>query len=506
MDSSFFFPLPKSDGTSGGWFDMILLTQEQSQIVSCDSSTILISAFAGTGKTTTLREFAAARPKKRILLIVFNNDAARSIRQIMPPHVDVYTSHALAFRAIARNWRREKLNRSPSAFCIKDLGIASDYEQARHIRDAINAFCYSNSIDIEGWARGYYAAKRRDLSTIDEPAFFNGLLKLWNILIDPDSNVGLHDVYFKLWQISRPKLNYDVILVDESQDTNDALLDVISLQLHAQRTIVGDSHQAIYAFRGAKDIMQQINGQRLYLTESFRFGQEIARLATEFLSTFKQENKSLLGRARWQSQILMPGEKLPKEGKSAVICRTNAVVFTRAARAIARDLPSLNVNIPDSALDDIVDAYYIFSKQFDHVRNYLMRKFSSFDKMVNYAESSADRELMMRCKIVEQHQHDIPKIAKKIRKLRDPDAQLTITTAHRSKGLEWENVALDKDFVSVMRGDEPAVSSYSDDDEYVLSEDEANLYYVAMTRAKNTLVINDELYHFAVWRDEQRAR
>jgi hypothetical protein len=62
-----------------------------------------------------------------------------------------------------------------------------------------------------------------------------------------------------------------------------------------------------------------------------------------------------------------------------------------------------------------------------------MKKFNSFDDMIEYAESSADLELMMRCRIVEQHQHDIPELAEKIRKLRDPDAQLTITTAHRSK-------------------------------------------------------------------------
>jgi F-box protein 18 (helicase) len=478
-----------------------MLTAEQSQIISCDAQMIRITAFAGTGKTTTLREFASARPKKRALLIVFNSDAAKAIRQIMPWHVDVKTSHSLAFQAIARNWRREKINRSPSALYIRDAGIARDYEQARHIKDAINAFCYSSALDIVQWAREYYSARSRELSRIGEHAFVFGLMKLWDILADPNSLVGSHDVYFKLWQMSRPKLGYDLIMVDEAQDTNDALLDIISLQQHAQQVIVGDSHQAIYGFRGAKDIMSAINGQRLYLTNSFRFGPEIAELATDFLAVFKSESKSLKGGASWQSRVLEPGEKPPKEGKKAIICRTNAAVFSRAARACAvNNSRSLNVNIPDEALSDIVDAYYLLSGQRDLVKNFLMKKFASFGEMMDYAESSGDLELMMRCRIVEKHQHDnIPELAQKIRELHDPDAQLTITTAHRAKGLEWDHVVLEDDFMSVMNGDEPAVPS-GGNDEYLLPQEEANLYYVAMTRAKSTLLVNVSLRQFTRWK------
>jgi F-box protein 18 (helicase) len=480
-----------------------MLTDEQLQIVSCDAQTIIATAFAGTGKTTTLREFAAARPRKRTLLIVFNRDAAQSIRNIMPAHVDVKTSHSLAFQAIARNWRREKINRSPSPLYIRDAGIARDYEQARHIKDAINAFCYSNALNIEQWAREYYSGKRRELSNrIGEHAFVDGLVKLWDILADPNSSIGSHDVYFKLWQMSRPKMNYDVILVDEAQDTNDALLDVISLQQHAQRVVVGDSHQAIYSFRGAKDIMPMVNGQRLYLTTSFRFGQEIAELATDFLSVFKSESKSLKGGASWQSHVLEPGEKPPKEGKKAIICRTNAAVFSEAAKRCANNM-RVNVNIPDEALNDIVDAYYLFSEQRERVKNFLMKKFNSFGEMLDYAESSNDLELMMRCRIVEKHQHEIPELAQKIRDLRDPNAQLTITTAHRAKGLEWDHVILQDDFMSVMRGDEPAVPTGSHD-EYVLPSDEANLYYVAMTRAKSTLLLNQSLHQFVKWKRPER--
>jgi superfamily I DNA/RNA helicase len=389
-----------------------------------------------------------------------------------------------------------------NALFIVESGIAKDFERAKYIKEAISEFCFSSALDIETFAAEHY--KKRELSLrIDEQEFMHGVRRLWSALIDPETPVGLHDAYFKLWQMSRPKLRYDVILLDEAQDTNDALLDVINFQQHAQRVVVGDPHQAIYGFRGAKNIMSLINGQQLYLTESFRFSSPIAELATDLLTVFKGERKSLKGVASWKSQVLMPGEKTIDTGKKAIICRTNAAVFAEAAEACEKN-KRVNVNIPDAALDEIVDAYYIFDGRRSRVKNSLMRKFNSFIEMLDYAESSGDRELMMRCKVVERYRDAIPELVQKIRKSQDASAQLTITTAHRAKGLEWDHVALCDDFPELMRGDEPAAVS-TDPEDYVLAAEEANLYYVAITRARQTLVINEQLRSFVAWKSKWKS-
>lgn len=59
-------------------------------------------------------------------------------------------------------------------------------------------------------------------------------------------------------------------------------------------------------------------------------------------------------------------------------------------------------------------------------------------------------------------------------------AQVTVSTAHRSKGLEWPVVVLNEDFADIT---DPLLP----DDERT---DETNLLYVAVTRARKTLVIN----------------
>ncbi len=60
-------------------------------------------------------------------------------------------------------------------------------------------------------------------------------------------------------------------------------------------------------------------------------------------------------------------------------------------------------------------------------------------------------------------------------------AKITLTTAHKSKGLEYDQVVLANDFPS----------NYNKEGEYVgLSEEERNLLYVASTRAIKKLEYN----------------
>jgi superfamily II DNA or RNA helicase len=54
----------------------INLTEEQKEIVSArlgKAECFIVNAYAGTGKTTTLREFAAHRLEQRILYICFGS-------------------------------------------------------------------------------------------------------------------------------------------------------------------------------------------------------------------------------------------------------------------------------------------------------------------------------------------------------------------------------------------------------------------------------------------------
>lgn len=53
------------------------LTEQQLAVVSSGSKALKVVAFAGAGKTSTLRAYAQARPEQRILYLAFNRAIAR---------------------------------------------------------------------------------------------------------------------------------------------------------------------------------------------------------------------------------------------------------------------------------------------------------------------------------------------------------------------------------------------------------------------------------------------
>src|ERR1035437_4765127 len=83
------------------------LTQEQLAIIK-STGNIRINAVAGSGKTTTIIEYANARPKgSRILYLAFNKsvklEAMRMFRERGLDNVKVETAHSLAYKHVVYN-------------------------------------------------------------------------------------------------------------------------------------------------------------------------------------------------------------------------------------------------------------------------------------------------------------------------------------------------------------------------------------------------------------------
>ena len=88
-----------------------------------------------------------------------------------------------------------------------------------------------------------------------------------------------HNGYLKLYQLRKPKLDidYDVILLDEAQDTNPAIQDIVMRQKCA-RVVVGDRHQAIYSFIGAEDTLRKVQATRTFINRfGFTFERKLLR-------------------------------------------------------------------------------------------------------------------------------------------------------------------------------------------------------------------------------------
>lgn len=137
-----------------------------------------------------------------------------------------------------------------------------------------------------------------------------------------------HDHYLKMWALSEPKIAADFLLLDEAQDTNPVVEQVFTAQRgHAQLVLVGDSAQAIYGWRGARDVMSTFDGRQLTLSRSFRFGPALAEEANRWLAIVDAPIR-LIGSPS------LPTELAKTARPDAVLCRTNVGAMVEVIRQL----------------------------------------------------------------------------------------------------------------------------------------------------------------------------
>ena len=292
-------------------------------------------------------------------------------------------------------------------------------------------------------------------------------------MIAPTDQLPLgHDGYLKLWALGRPVIAAEYILLDGAQDSNPAVLGVLAAQ-RSQIVYVGDRHQQIYEWRGAVNAMDRITSCReAYLTRSFRFGPAIAAAATAVIEMLG-ETKPLEGNPAVRSSIG------PVASPSAILARTNAGVMTEVIGMLdVQRTPHLvgGVNELLRLLDDVTA---LKAGQPGSCPEFI--GFSSWDEVVQFAESEEGESLRMFVQLVQRFGE--LHLLWALRRVSDSEARadVVISTAHKAKGREWDTVRLSPDFAST-RPEKP-----------VPDDSERRLFYVAMTRAKQRLDVSPEI-------------
>ena len=309
-------------------------TAEQQAIIDTyrAGQQMVVQARAGTGKTSTLKMLAAATPQRSGIYIAYNRAIATDAARSFPRNIECRTAHSLAFRAIGHQYKRRLDGpRQPARIVAQLLGVRplridaslllSETQVARIVLDTVARFCRSADPEITRWHVPFIEgitdpeARGRLRDTVVPLA-----RKAWADLSQTEGRLRFqHDHYLKLWQLQGPRLEVDVVMLDEAQDANPLIADIVERQTHAQRVMVGDAAQAIYAWNGAVDAVEKFDpsAPRLYLSESFRFGPVIAEEANKWLGILG-ENPKLTGRASHASNVA----RLPEP--DAILCRTNA--------------------------------------------------------------------------------------------------------------------------------------------------------------------------------------
>jgi hypothetical protein len=66
---------------------------------------VVVNAYAGSGKSTTLRLLAETHPRQKFLYLCFNKNVADAARQVFPSNVRVSTMHGVAYAAMHKRFR-----------------------------------------------------------------------------------------------------------------------------------------------------------------------------------------------------------------------------------------------------------------------------------------------------------------------------------------------------------------------------------------------------------------
>ncbi|MEE6481683.1 hypothetical protein FKM82_012932 [Ascaphus truei] len=308
--------------------------------------------------------------------------------------------------------------------------------------------------------------------------------------------------YLKLWQLRRPRLSpYDAIFVDEAQDCTPAITQVV-LSQPCGKIFVGDPHQQIYSFRGAVNALCEVPHTHIfYLTQSFRFGAEIAYVGATILDASKNlRDKTLVG---GYQEGNIQGHS---EGQIAILSRTNYCVFNEAVRVTDGETPS-RIHIIGGpgkfGLNKILDIWVLLQLETERGKRSLRIKDpyiamwarnGGFSAMKKYALCAEDKELEGKIAVVEKHNLRIPELVERIEVCHTPEqtfADYVLGTVHKAKGMEFDTVQVTDDFVKI-----PCARHNFERLQFQFGmsvEDEWNLIYVAVTRAKKHLVITKSI-------------
>lgn len=495
-------------------------TDEQKAVIKCTDPLIVVNACAGSGKTATLLGIMKANPNKKILYIVFNTsmreEASEKVKKYGFRHVDIKTSHGLAYKHFGK---------------MNDIGNISYLHVAE-------AFSWGDSPQRRGYLRIIYSYYKKYLqssflsikeycdeikveiipklrtyiknATIEEAQ--KNLEKIW-IAMETGQIKMTHDYYLKYFALSdKVEKTYDIVLLDEAQDTNEIMLNIMGTKFpSARKIIVGDHNQAIYAWRGAINAMEffsKMDGAtRLSLTNSFRVGENTASLANFVVNS----KRDLLSNMKGLNSNQNLAKTVTREKTFTYLARTNATLFEYGVNNMSKKL-YFNNNVSFKILEEV---YALYKGNMRAIEDPRLKLFSSFDSLKFHVEEDGveEAEIKIAVNVVDKYKDETIIHLNELKKnlASKESCDVILSTVHASKGLEYESVVLADDFVDIEKISEKLYFLENKTFEFnetsekfkklkekyeslqTWFKEECNILYVAVTRSFGELELNKSL-------------
>lgn len=508
------------------------LTEEQCEILnfSLYGNDFKVNAFAGTGKTTLIKAIASALDRmkfdQKTIYLAFNKDIAADVGSDKPDSMKVYTFHQLARTCIIDYDPRlvKKLknpfvnyyidlraffknNESP----FKDdillkvcLDVISEFMKSPsdtfhidHIKDSYTKRIYNKIfydfkehneiLESEPNKTIDNFIKNSKLHSILIDKILNLSSILWNIITDPNNDIQLSfDAYLKYWSLISHTFKVKTVLIDEAQDIDPVMLAAVG-KIKAQKIYVGDKNQQIYRWRGAVNAMESIECDEFYITESFRFDKTIAHMANKILQKLGNYKKIITNKSS--------SNKYEDNMSYTILCRTNLAIIKSAFDLAKNKKVCVVSSNKGSYLDDVIKICELLSNFEKGIKSNhpLFREYESFNDLIQNQDDLSN-DIYQALKVLEHFEMNL-NIIKSLKSQiesnivkSESEAEIIISSAHLSKGREWDYIKIEDDFAYHLNKYKGS-SSFGD-----LFCDELRLFYVAITRSKKS-ILNESYVH-----------
>lgn len=487
--------------------DRIWSAQQQNIFTWFETSTIggatfkhlVVRARAGTGKTTTIIAAIRFAPEEKIVVCAFNKRIADELTFRLAkenPHAVAKTLHALGFACVLRFWSGIKVasgsDRADSLteqVCgpiapdtIKKL-VSKLHSKAREIAPhARNVGELTElAIEFECLPDETWDGTKFDAAYVEAKALEAMELAA---TVKPTVGIDFADMIFLPVRNGWMSKSYDLVVVDEAQDMTVAQLELARGICRGRICVVGDDRQAIYAFRGADAesldrLKAELKAGELGLTTTYRCGKAIVELAAALVPDFTAGDANPMGEilsrtaqtivedvqlgdfvlSRVNAPLVSTAMSLLRSGKRARIAGRDigaglkALIRRFAKGAAAHSVPALLARIETWEKKEIA-------------RWTAAKKQGKIDMVQDQAATLIH---------LTDGANSVREVENRIDALFTDDGLgqagvITCSSVHRAKGLEASRVFILRNTLRET------------------SQEERNIIYVAVTRAKHTLV------------------
>lgn len=457
----------------------------------------IVEAVAGSGKSTTLVQVVRLLPTGTTsIFLAFNKPIAEELKS---RGVNGRTFHSLVFSIVMRHKGQQDVAKNKLRGLI-DMNLTG-YEQKLYGSFVQKLVSLGRNAGIgcleadtpDAWLA---LADHHDIELDNDDAKIERALQLASQLLEACYLSPLVDFDDMMYIAVRDGLKlpkFDFVLVDEAQDTNAIQRAIVRKIMHpASRLMaVGDPAQAIYGFRGADSNSLQVLADefdciKLPLTVSYRCPTRVVEYARQYVSHIEAAPNAPEGAVedlqdKWDAKTFQRGD--------LIVCRRTRPLVSLAYRLIKMRVPACIMGKEiGEGLAKLINRMNPKGIEGLETKIRAWAERESEKALAKKEEAKAEAIFDKRDAILtlidgmEEKERTVPALLRTIETMfSDKGAAVTLASIHKSKGLEAPRVFWLNSSVQSSWARQP----------WQLQQ-ETNLCYVAVTRAKEKLFLIEE--------------